>query len=98
MTGKPSVLRSAQHLNGIRLYEMTTNQPTAKPRSSAAERMRAHRQRRRDGMRCVSLEIRNSEINALICRKLLKPEMHNDLSAIIDALYIFLESNLDAKP
>ena len=77
---------------------MTMNLLTAKPRSSAAERMKAHRQRQRDGMRCVSLEIRNSEINALIGKKLLKPEMHNDLSAITDALYAFLDRNLVPTP
>jgi hypothetical protein len=93
MTGKPSVLRSAQHLNGIRLYEMTTNQPTAKPRSSAAERMRAHRQRRRDGLRCLTIELRETEIDVLIGRK---ADARNDADAIRDALYAHLERTLDA--
>ncbi len=70
--------------------------PIAKPRSSAAERMRAHRQRRRDGLRCVTIELRETEIDALIRKELLKPEARNDLSAIIDALYAFLDRTLDA--
>jgi hypothetical protein len=61
-----------------------------------AERMRRHRQRRRDGMRCLQLEIRDTEIDELIQRKLLKEETRNDKQAIIDALYEFLEGTLDA--
>ena len=75
-----------------------TNPPTALPRSAAAERMRAHRQRRRDGLRCLTIELRDSEIDALIRKQLLKSERRNDLSAIIDALYVFLDRTLDATP
>jgi len=75
-----------------------TNPPTALPRSAAAERMRAHRQRRRDGLRCLTVELRDSEIDALIRKQLLKSERRNDLSAIVDALYVFLDRTLDATP
>jgi hypothetical protein len=34
--------------------------------SAAAERMRCHRQRRRDGMRSLTIEVREAEIDALI--------------------------------
>jgi hypothetical protein len=61
----------------------------------AAERMRRHRQRRHDGLRCLIIELRETEIDALIRKGLLKPEMHNDTIAIIDALYAHLESTLD---
>jgi hypothetical protein len=37
--------------------------------ASSAERMRLTRQRRRQGFRCVSIEIREREISALIRRK-----------------------------
>jgi hypothetical protein len=57
--------------------------------------MRRHRQRRRDGMRCLQLEIRETEIDELIRRKLLKEESRNDTQAIIDALYEFMEDTLD---
>jgi hypothetical protein len=73
---------------------MTTNPPTSTP----AERMRAHRQRRRDGLRCLTIELRDTEIDALVRKELLKPETRNDTSAIIDALYVFLDRTLDATP
>jgi hypothetical protein len=65
---------------------MSTLSPNAEP-------MRRHRQRHRDGMRCLQLEIR--ETDELIRRKLLKEETRNDKQAIIDALYEFLENSLD---
>jgi hypothetical protein len=74
---------------------MTTNPATT--RSAAAERMRWHRQRRRDGLRCLTIEIRDSEVAALVRKQLLKPEVRNDSSAIIDALYAFLDGTLDAS-
>jgi hypothetical protein len=76
---------------------MTVNPPTAAPliRSAAAERMRAHRQRRRNGMRCAMLEIRDSEISALIGKGLLRADARNDPHAIRDALYAHLDRTLD---
>jgi hypothetical protein len=62
--------------------------------SLAAERMRRHRQRRRDGVRCLVIELRETEIDALISKGLLKPEMRNDTSAIIDALYGHLDRTI----
>jgi hypothetical protein len=64
--------------------------------SPSAERMRRHRQRRRDGMRCLQVEIRDTEIDELIRRKLLKEEMRNDKQSILNAFYEFLENALDA--
>jgi hypothetical protein len=63
--------------------------------SFAAERMRRHRQRRRDGLRCLMIELRETEIDALICKGLLKAETRNDTSAIIDGLYAYLDQTLD---
>jgi hypothetical protein len=76
---------------------MTAIPPTSEPptRTAAAERMRRHRQRRRDGLRCLIIELRETEIDALIHKGLLNPETRNDTSAIIDALYAHLESTLD---
>ena len=73
------------------------NKPAAHP-SPAAERMRRHRERRRDGLRCLIIELRETEIEALIRRGLLNNETRNDPSAIIDALYAFMESTLGATP
>jgi hypothetical protein len=73
---------------------MTTNQPTAKPRSAAAERMRRHRERRRDGLRCLTIELRKTEIDALARSGFLKPDARNDLYSIEMALYRLLERTL----
>jgi hypothetical protein len=75
---------------------MTTNPPTAAPatRFTAAERMRAHRQRRRDGLRCLIIELRDAEIDALIRKGMLKADTRNDPDAIRDALYMHLDHTL----
>ncbi len=66
--------------------------------SLVAERMRRHRERRREGLRCLMIELRVTEIDALIRRGLLNGETRNDPGAIIDALYAFLDDTLDATP
>jgi hypothetical protein len=63
--------------------------------SPAAERMRAHRQRRRDGLRCLTIELRETEIDVLLGRKV---DARNDPDAIRDALYAHLDRTLDATP
>ncbi|HEV2624976.1 MAG TPA: hypothetical protein VGV62_07640 [Xanthobacteraceae bacterium] len=73
----------------------TTTNPSAARSAAGAERMRAHRQRRREGLRCITLEIRDSEVDALVRRQLLKPERRSDPNAIVDALYVFLDRALD---
>jgi hypothetical protein len=75
---------------------MTTNPPTASPatRSAAAERMRRHRERRRDGLRCVTIELRETEIDALARNGFLQDDARNDLRSIEMALYEFLERAL----
>jgi len=66
------------------------------PPLTAAERMRAHRQRRRDGLRCVMIELRDEEINALIGKGMLKADARNDADAIRNALYVYLERTPEA--
>ena len=65
--------------------------------SPAAERMRLHRERRRQGLRCLMVELRETEIRALVNIGLLRPETRNDLNAVREALYAHLERTLDAK-
>ena len=65
--------------------------------SSAAERMRRHRERRRDGLRCVRIELRETEIDALVHRGLLKAETRNDPRAVKEALYAYLDQNLSQR-
>jgi hypothetical protein len=68
---------------------------TAGTASPAAMRMRRSRERRRDGLRCLRVELRETEIDALVRRGFLKLEARNERKAIIEALYCFLERNLD---
>jgi hypothetical protein len=63
--------------------------------SKAAERMRATRQRRREGYRCVSLEIHQSQIAILIDRGFLDPDHRADPSSIASALAKHLELTFD---
>jgi hypothetical protein len=60
-------------------------------RTAAAERMRRHRQRRRDGLRCLMIELRETEIDALIKVGLLPPENRHDYDSVQSALYAFLD-------
>jgi hypothetical protein len=65
--------------------------------SAAAERMRRHRERRRGALRCLTIELRAMEIDALVLKKLLKSETRNDRNAILQALYEFLDDTLDRQ-
>jgi hypothetical protein len=75
---------------------MTTSTPTAAPRSAAAERMRAHRERRRAGLRCLMVQLFETEIDELIRRGLLKDVARNDPQSVRDALYLHLDRTLGA--
>ena len=72
--------------------------PEPAPRSLAAERMRRYRQRQRQGLRCLTIQLRETEIDALIRKGLLNAEMRNDPIAVSKALYAHLERTLDSTP
>jgi hypothetical protein len=57
--------------------------------------MRAHRERRRDGLRCLTIELRETEIEVLLGKK---TDARNDQEAIRNALYAHLERTLDVVP
>jgi hypothetical protein len=63
-------------------------------RTRGAERMRRCRQRRRDGLRCYRLELRDSEIQALVRRGLLLASERTDRNAVIKAMYAFFDRTL----
>ncbi len=79
--------------------DMAVVSPPTEPvaRSPAAERMRRHRQRRRNRLRCLTIELREREIDALIRKGLLKPETRNQIYDLQMALYAFLEGTLGAN-
>ncbi len=62
--------------------------------SAAAERMRQHRERRRQGLYCLMIEISETQIDALIRDGLLPAEMRNDSLAVSWALYEHLDRTL----
>ncbi len=63
--------------------------------SAAALRMRRHRERRRDGLQCMTIELRATEIAALIRRGHLEDDARNDPRAVKSAFYKFLDRTLD---
>jgi hypothetical protein len=63
--------------------------------SAAALRMRRHRERRRDGLRCMTIELREVEIDALIRKGVLGDDARHDLQAVKKAFYGFLDRTLD---
>jgi hypothetical protein len=64
--------------------------------SAAALRMRRHRERRKDALRCLTIELRETEVTALIRKGFLKDGTRNDLRAVKSAFYGFLDRTLDA--
>ena len=71
---------------------------TNNARSPAAERMRLHRERRRRGLRCLVIELRETEVDALIRGGLLEHETLNDRNAVLKALYGHFNRTLGPTP
>jgi hypothetical protein len=59
--------------------------------SAAAVRMRRHRLRRREGLRSLSIELRETEIDALFRAGLLEEQSRDDSNAVVGALYGLLD-------
>jgi hypothetical protein len=66
----------------------------AKRPFTVAHRMRLHRARKLAGLRCLTLEVRETEIAALVRRGLLRADSQNDENAVRDALYSLLDRSL----
>lgn len=67
---------------------------SAEQRRAAANRMELHRERKRRGLTCITVEIRITEIAALIRSGYLPREWWRDKSAVTAALHDFLDTNL----
>jgi hypothetical protein len=65
--------------------------------SAAAKRMRYHRERRREGLLCVTIELRQTEIAELIKRGLMDANSRNDVRAIRNAVHWHLDESLGAR-
>jgi len=63
------------------------------PVSPAAERMRRYRERRRRGLSCIKVQLRRSEVDALIACGLLEPADRQDRGLLAAALHRYLDNN-----
>ena len=68
--------------------------PSAATYLAGTSRMRLHRARRSAGLRCLTLEVREAEIAALIRKGLLRPDSRHDSMAVRNALYSLLGRHL----
>jgi hypothetical protein len=66
------------------------------PISAVAARMRRHRQRRRDGLRCVMVQLRESEIDELIRRGLLPEDHRNNPGDVTEAIHKHFDESLSS--
>jgi hypothetical protein len=62
--------------------------------STAAVRMRRHRARRRDKLRCMIIELREREVDTLIQQGRLSADDRANVAALRKALYGFLDDHL----
>jgi hypothetical protein len=60
--------------------------------------MRLHRERRRHGLRCLMIELRETEIDVLIGKGLLNSEMRHDPRVVREALHGHLDQTLGSAP
>jgi hypothetical protein len=75
--------------------KMTNEPKRVRLISAAAERMRLYRERRRNGLTHLSIDLRRSEIDGLVRLGHLSDETRNDVNAIRTALYEYFERTLD---
>jgi hypothetical protein len=71
----------------------TTGLPIISP---AARRMRRHRERRRNQMRCFNIELREAEIDRLVRMEFLDHGSRFDKVSVLKAFYVFLDRTLGA--
>jgi hypothetical protein len=60
--------------------------------NQGALRMRRSRERRRNGLRCVWIELRETEVDFLIRKGWLKADARNDPHAVGRALYLLFDN------
>ena len=72
---------------------MTTSSEGVPVVSAGARRMRWYRERRRRGITCIKVQMRRSEVEALIACGLLQPAQRQDRNALAAALHRYLDEN-----
>ena len=73
----------------------TGHAPPARSSSPAAERMRLHRKRRREGMQYVQIPLHKSEVEALFRLGLLQREQREDAQALRAAVLTLVYQALE---
>jgi hypothetical protein len=63
------------------------------PVSPGAARMRRYRERRQRGLSCIRVQLRQSEVDALIACGLLHPDERQNRIALATALHQYLDAN-----
>lgn len=76
------------------MKDLSPNARTKSLASAGAARMAQSRERRRKGLRCITIELRETEIDTLIRRKRLSPEDRENRSDIRKAVHGFLDDFL----
>ena len=66
-----------------------SNQP-----KQSAPRMRLHRTRKQAGLRCLTIEVREAEVTALVRKSMLHPDNRQDDKAVRSAFYSLLDRSL----
>ena len=74
--------------------QSTEDAPEPLQHATSARRMRLHRARREKGLRCLTVELREREIDALVAKKLLPCGSRGGNAAIRKALYAYLDGTL----
>ena len=62
-----------------------------KMKSAGAQRMALYRSRRRSGLRCITIEVRETEVDALVRQGRLSRDRRADRIAVRNALHALLE-------
>jgi hypothetical protein len=73
-----------RRINSLIRVAAMSSQSTDKSSLAARERMRRHRERGRLGLRCVTIELRETEIELLIARRWLAKDMGNNSEAVVE--------------
>ena len=74
--------------------EISITPPVSITASAAAKRMRNSRERRRLGLRCVTVQLRATEVDVLVQKNLLNADARSDTYAVRDALHAYLDRTL----
>ena len=81
----------------MNIHFATKRSETRTDPSPAALRMRRSRARRRKGLRCLTIELHETEIAALVRKGYLASEEQHDRCAVTEALYAFFEDELKVR-